>query len=159
MTSAGVVSLAMCGRKANRTPRIPACVHALQFVACDVFGDAGDAGCPALHVFERVDNHTVIRTVAGGLDDHVAPETQLVDEDFFLFLPGGRERFVLGFGRQRKFVEGADDVHVRVDGSRRHFEFKRIRIVVLLYVGGLGGHSLTAYDRAFNSPREAERCR
>jgi hypothetical protein len=69
--------------------------------------------------------------VAGGLDDYESPEAHLVDEDFFLLLPCGREGLVLGFGRQRESVERADDMHVSVDGSIRHGELKGVRVGVL----------------------------
>ena len=85
-------------------------------------------------MLQRIDNNAVIRSVARGLNNDKAPETHPVDENFFLFLPGGSERFVFRFWRQREAIEGTDHMHVRIDRTFGHREGERSGIRVLLYV-------------------------
>ena len=73
-------------------------MQASQFLGRHVLGDAGDTRRSSLHMLQRVYHHAVVGAVAGGLDDYEPPEAELVDENFLLLPPGGRERFVLRLG-------------------------------------------------------------
>jgi hypothetical protein len=127
-------------------------VQPFELLYGNVLRDAGDACRPAFHMLQSVDHNAVVGAVTGGLDDYESPETHFVDEDFFLFLPWGREGFVLGCGGQRETVEGADDVHVSVDRSIRHSELEGVGMVVLFDVGinndGVGAHWIREYKIA-----------
>ena len=81
-------------------------MQALQFAGGHIFSDAGDAGCPALHVFERVDHDAVIGAVTGGLNDHVAPEAQPVDEISFCSCQVAAKGLYWAFGDRGNLSKG-----------------------------------------------------
>ena len=96
-------------------------VELAQLGVGDVRPDGRDAACPAAGRPHGVDHRAVVRAVAGGLDDDVAADPEVVAQREQLLL-AGVARGVLALRREGELVARPEDVAVRVDRADRERE-------------------------------------
>ncbi len=115
--------------KLNRTPRTPASWSSASSDSADAGPDRGDPARHAGRGPQRVDHGPVVGAVAGGLDDDVAGETEVVAQREQLVLRGVA-RGVLALGGEGELGRGTEDVAVGVDRPLGHPEGRGARVLV-----------------------------
>ena len=112
--------------KLNRTPRTPASSSSRSSVSVTSGRTVAIPAGPAAGGADGVDHRPVVGAVAGGLDDDVAADSEVVAqrEELLLARVAGR---VLALGREGELVARPEDVAVGVDRAGRQRERGRGR--------------------------------